>query len=159
MFGTLLAASVCLLAWVAVERSPTPEAAADSLRALGMLMTLVTGAFSATWWHQSADLSNRLADQELPDKDRQREANLLNGAAATSTALALIASVFSSLQWNSLEGRLAGASFLALLAISGGEIREAAAASMRQRLRARSMLGIAILVVATALFIHLHVAM
>ena len=159
MFGILLAAFVCLLGWVAIECSPTPEAAADSLRALGMLMTLVAGAFSAIWWHQSASLSNCLADQDLPDKDRQREANLLNGAAATSTALALIASVFSSLQWNSLEGRLAGVSFLALLAISGGEVRKAAVASMRQRLHARSILGIAILVVATALFVHLHILM
>ena len=119
------ALAILLVAWLAASRARSSEDEADALRALGLLLTVVVGVFSAVWWHQSATLG----DDEAAEA--RETAKALNGAAATATGLALIGSVFSSVAWSSAEGGLAAAAFLLLLAMSGGEIWGAASASFR----------------------------
>ena len=139
--SALAVAALAMLAW-ALARSP--DEAAASMRALGTLSTVVTGLFSAVWWHQSATLA--------ATAERAPESNLLNAAAATTTGLALIGGVFSNLDWRTPDGVLAGVAFLLLLAMSGDEICRAACRSMRQGLQPRSALAFMVLVIAVMLF-------
>ncbi len=144
LFGPLSALTVAALGLLAWRLAPSPDEAADALRALGTLFTVVSGLFSAVWWHQSASLA--------AVAERAPESNLLNAAAATTTGLALISGVFSNSDCRTPEGMLAGLAFVLLLAMSGDEIRQAAARSVRQGLRPRSMLAFAVLVTAAILF-------
>ena len=152
LFGPLSAAAVVLLGVLAGSRAGSPAEAADALRALGTLLTVVTGLFSAVWWHQSASLSARPRDSDAARPGTQEDADVLNGAAATATGLALLGGVYASLSWASPEAGLAGLAFVLLLAMSGGEIWLAAGLSLRQGLRPRSALALVILVLASLLF-------
>ncbi len=96
LFGPLLAVAILLLGWLADARGRTPGDAAESLRALGLLLTVVTGLSSAMWWHQSASVSDLAAEGGPQARRHQKDANVLNGAAATTTGVALIGSVFSN---------------------------------------------------------------
>ena len=120
---------------------------------MGTLLTVVTGLFSAVWWHQSATLPDRTGRSDQERLEDQHHANLLNAAAATSTGLALIGSVYSSQIWFSPEGTLAALAFLILVAMSGGEMWQAAEVSFRHGLRPRSALAITVLIVAGVMFI------
>jgi hypothetical protein len=153
LFGPLSATVVIMLGWMAVRRARAPLEAVEAIRNLGTLLTLVTGVLSAVWWHQSATLDDKASVSQELDGQRRRSANILNGAAATTTGLALIGGVFSGLSWSSPEGALAGLAFLLLLAMSGSEIWLAADLSLRSGLSPRSALSIFILVLAAFLFI------
>ena len=153
LFGPLVAVALVLLGALAVGRARTPGSAIEAVRALGTLLTVVTGLFSALWWHQSASLADSVPTSEITGPERQRSANLLNAAAATATGLALLGGVFSNLSWRTPEGALAGSAFLLLLAMSGNEIRGAAMLSFRQGLRPRSALAFLILLLASLLFV------
>jgi hypothetical protein len=71
----------------------------------------------------------------------QKDANILNGAAATFTARALFSSVFASSPWKSTSSWLSGFGILLLLTMSGGEIRRAVPISLRQHLQLREIIG------------------
>ena len=157
MIGLALTVVVLLLGALAASGARSPEAVADALRALGTLMTLITGIFSAVWWHQSADLANLLADQDPPDRRLQQDSNTLNAAAATSTALALIAGVFTGLPWASLEGYLAAASFLSVFVLSSKELGGAIRLSVKQGFTPRSALGVLVLILAIGVFVYRYV--
>ncbi len=142
-----------LLGFAAASRAKDAHDVADGLHGLAILLTIATGMCSAVWWHQSADLPNlpnRCEQQRLAD---QRDANVLNGAAATATGLALIGGVYTSLSWPSAEGSLAAAAFLLLLAMSGSEIWLATGLSLRHGLRPRSALAVAVVVLASLIFV------
>ena len=146
--GVGLPGSVVVLGFFA-SHGQTPAAAAEALRQFGVLLTLVTGVFSAVWWHQSADLARVEPNQAHPAE----EANTLNGAAATLTALALIASVYTNLSPWSSGGVVAASSFLLLLGMSGVELVGASVICFRQPLRPRVVLGLLILGFAAAAFV------
>ena len=148
-----MACGVIMLGWAAASRAKTPQDVADALHSLGILATFATGMCSAVWWHQSASLPDRpgrSAQQRVTD---QRDATILNGAAATTTGLALIGGVYADLSWSSAEGMLAAAAFLLLLAMSGDEIWRAAGLSLRHGLRPRSVLAVIVLVLAAMIFV------
>ena len=153
LFGPLSAAAILLLGAASIYRAPTAAETAAASSSLGTLLAVVAGLFSAMWWHQSASVSDEAGDIHTSDCQQRNDASVLNAAAATTTGLALIASVFSTLAWSSLEGLLAGLTFLTLLAMSGREIWRAAALSFRQGLRPRSVLACVVLVLASALFV------
>jgi hypothetical protein len=77
------------LGWLAVVGVERQDAGA-SIRGFGTLLTVFFGLISAVWWNQSAKLSNRLIDQNPSPPQMQKDANILNGAAATFTALTLL---------------------------------------------------------------------
>ncbi len=141
--GTAL--TVAVLGLLAIKGGISSASAADSARDLGFLLTLLFGISSAVWWHQSATLANELVDQEKPDGQRQKDSNTLSGAAATLTALALIASVFTSLPWLSVESWLCALGLLLVIAMSGDDIRQAARISLREGLTPRSIFGFSVI--------------
>jgi hypothetical protein len=118
-----------------------------------MLITVVTGVLSAVWWHQSASLSDMPVEPGERNRQRRLEANLLNGAAATATGLAVIGGVFIRLPLPSPEGVLAALAFVLLLTLSGNEIWLAAILSLRQGLHARTVLAIAVMIMANVMFV------
>jgi hypothetical protein len=140
------------LGWLAVA-SVAPQNADASIRAFGTLLAVLFGVVSAIWWNQSAQLSNRLIDQNQPALQRQRDANILNGAAATFTALALFASVFATSPWRSTSSRLCSLGILLLLTMSGGDIRQAVPISLRQHLQLREVIGLVGIAVVILTFI------
>jgi hypothetical protein len=140
------------LGWLAVT-SVAPRDADASVRAFGTLLTVLFGLVSAIWWNQSAKLSNRLMDQTPSPPQMQKDANILNGAAATFTALALFASIFASSPWKSTNSWLCGLGILLLLTMSGGEIRLAVPISLRQHLQLREVIGLVGITVVSLTFI------
>jgi hypothetical protein len=153
LFGPLSAAAILLLGALAAYRAPTPAEATAAWSSLGTLLTVVTGVLSALWWHQSASLSDQSAGSETMDRERQKDAAVLNAAAATATGLALMAGVFSNVSWTSPDGVLAGFAFLVLLAMSGSEIWGAAVLSFRLGLSPRSVFAGLVLLLAGLLFV------
>ena len=152
-FGPLSACGIMLLGFAAASRAKDAQDLADGLHGLAILLTIATGMCSAVWWHQSAglpDLPNRSEQQGVAD---QHDANVLNAAAATATGLALIGGVYTSLSWSSAEGLLAATAFLLLLAMSGSEIWLATGLSLRHGLRPRSALAVAVVVLASLIFV------
>jgi hypothetical protein len=108
LFGPLSAATMLLLGALATYRAHSAAEATAAWSSLGTLLTVVTGLLSALWWHQSASLSDQFTGSDTTDREEQKNAAVLNGAAATATGLALMAGVFSNLSWTSPEGALAG---------------------------------------------------
>jgi hypothetical protein len=153
LFGPMSAIVILLLGALAAGRARTAAEAADALRGLGTLLTVVAGIFSALWWHQSVSLSDQAGEEGLANSQQQKDANALNGAAATTTGLALIGSVFGNQSWTIIEGKLAGLAFLLLLAMSGSELWIAATLSFRQGFRPRSVLARLVLATAIVLFV------
>ena len=152
IIGVGAALMVGALGWLVIAAA-RPEAADASMRVYGTLLTVLFGIVSAVWWHQSADLANRLIDQDVPARQAQKDANTLNGGAATFTALALFASVFASSPWPSTASGLCGGGVLLLLAMSGSDIRQGVPISLKQRLDLRAWLGLLTVVAGTATFI------
>jgi UDP-N-acetylmuramyl pentapeptide phosphotransferase/UDP-N-acetylglucosamine-1-phosphate transferase len=140
------------LGWLSVV-SVAPRNADASVRAFGTLLAVLFGIVSAIWWNQSAKLSNRLIDQDRPERQGQQDANILNGGAATFTALALFASVFASSPWKSTSSWLCSLGILLLLTMSGADIRQAVPISLRQRLQLREVIGLAGIAIVTLTFI------
>ena len=151
--GLAAAVIVALLGVLAIKSGISSRSAADSARDLGFLLTLVFGITSAVWWHQSASLANELIDDAHPDKQRLKDSNTLSGAAATSTALALIASVFTSLPWRSAEGWLCVLGLLMMIAMSGDDIRHAIEISLKEGLKSRSIFGYSVIGILFIIFI------
>jgi len=134
-----------------------PEAADASMREFGTLLTVLFGIVSAVWWHQSADLANRLIDATAAERQAQKDANTLNGGAATFTALALFCSVFASSPFRSPASWLCAIVVLLLLAMSGSDIRQGVPIALRQRVELRVWLGYATIAAATVAFLwHLR---
>lgn len=152
IIGVGAALVIGALGWLVIAAA-RPEAADASMRVYGTLLTVLFGIVSAVWWHQSADLANRLIDQDVPARQAQKDANTLNGGAATFTALALFASVFASSPWPSTASGLCGGGVLLLLAMSGSDIRQGVPISLKQRLDLRAWLGLLTVVAGTATFI------
>ena len=115
-FGPLLAIAVVMLGGVAWRWARSPADAVEALRELSTLLTVITGVLSAVWWHQSASLSDMPVETEERNRQRRSDANVLNGAAATATGLAVIGGVFTSLPLPSPEAVLATLAFVVLLA-------------------------------------------
>ncbi|HLY55580.1 MAG TPA: hypothetical protein VKS60_08490 [Stellaceae bacterium] len=141
------------LAWLTVATAATPEAADTSIRTFGTLMTILFGILSAIWWHQSARLCDRLLDRESDARQSQKDANTLNAAAATFTALAVFSGVFAGAPWQSTSSRLCGLGVLLLLTMSGDDIRRAVPISLRQRLTLREIIGLASLALVLVAFL------
>ena len=140
------------LGWLTVA-SVAPRDAEASVRAFGTLLAVLFGILSAMWWSQSARLSNRLIDQDPPAQRGRQDANILNGGAATFTALALLASVFASSPWKSTSSWLCSLGVLLLLTMSGSDIRQAVPISLRQRLQLREIIGLVGIAAVTLTFI------
>ncbi len=153
IIGGAIALGVSALGWLAIATALTPDAADASIREFGTLLTVLFGLVAALWWNQSAKISNKLVDQDAPARLSQKDANTMNGAAATFTALALFSSVFAGSPWRSTGSWLCGLGVLLLLAMSGGDIRQAVPISLRQRLEPREILGLLSLAMVTAVFI------
>ena len=158
LFGLGGAILVALLGLLALRGGFSASGTESSVRDLATLLALVFGILSAVWWHQSANIANDVIDrrQDHPapdDRQREKDANILSGAAATATALALIASVLASLPWPSSGATLCAVGFLLLVGMSGDDIRHAGRISMRERLRLRAVIGFAVLGVLLALFV------
>ena len=149
--GGTIALVIGGLGWFAAA-SVAPRQADASVRAFGTLLAVLFGIISAIWWNQSANLSNRMLDQDVPQQ-MQKDANILNGAAATFTALALFASVFASSPWKSTNSWLCGLGILLLLTMSGGEIRRAVPISLRQRMQLREIIGLVGITAVSVVFI------
>ncbi len=152
LVGVATAMVVGGLGWIAAAKVE-PWQADASMRTFGTLLTVFFGLVSAVWWNQSAKLSNRLLDQGVDSPQMQKDANILNGAAATFTALALIASVFAGSPWKSTSSWLCGFGILLLLTMSGGEIRCAVPISLSQHLQLREKIGFAGIAVVSLAFI------
>jgi hypothetical protein len=150
LFGPLLALGIVVVGTLAAARAGPGAERADALRSLGTLLTVVTGLFSAVWWHKAAAYADPPPGGADTAAQRQMDSNLLNAAAATTTGLALIGGVFSNLAWNTPEGMLAGSAFVLLLAMSGSEIHNAAVLSIHRGLRPRTVLSAVVLMLATA---------
>lgn len=150
--GVGLALVIGALGWLVVA-AVRPEAAEAAIRVYGTLLTVLFGIVSAVWWHQSADIANRLIDQDAPARQAQKDANTLNGGAATFTALALFASVFASSPWPSTASGLCGGGVLLLLAMSGSDIRQGVPISLKQHLDLRAWFGLLTVVAGTVAFI------
>jgi hypothetical protein len=153
IIGGAFALGVSALGWLAIAAALTPDAADTSIRDFGTLLAVLFGIVAAVWWNQSAKLANKLVDQDAPARQSQKDANTLNGAAATFTALALFSSVFASSPWRSTASWLCALGVLLLLAMSGSDIRQAVPISLKQRLELREILGLLSLAVVTAAFI------
>ena len=151
--GAAAAATIVALGFLSVRGGTTAEGAETVIHSFGTLVTLLCGIVSALWWHQSAALSDRLIDRSPPDPRAQRDANALNAAAATFTGLALLASVFAGLRWRSPGSWLCLVGFVALLTMSGGDLRQAMPISLRQRLGLRAVLSLLTGAVAVAVFV------
>ena len=151
--GFISAAVIASLGLLAIKGGLSSDSAGASTRDLGTLLALFFGILSAVWWHQSANLANELIDTERRDKQREKDANTLSGAAATATALALIASVFTGLPWPSQGSRFCALGFLLLVVMSGDDIRQAVLISMRERLRLRATMGFTTLGILLAVFV------
>ena len=158
-FGPLSACAVALLGCAAALRAESGEGATEALRALGTLMTVVMGLFSALWWHQSATLPDRPSQSEREHLDNLRRSSLLNGAAATATGLALLGGVYSGLTWSTLEGAVAALAFLLLLGMSGAEMWLATRVSLRNGLTPRSALAFGILILSGFVFVVRHLVL
>ncbi len=154
LFGPLLALGVALLGVLAAVRAPTPDAVAVALRDLGTLLTVVTGLFSALWWHRS---TGDPTDMEHASLKLQQELAALNRAAATTTGLALLGGVYTGLPWLTAGSALAAAAFLLLLGMSGREILLAGLLSFRGGLTPRATLAVVALTLASLLFVYRHV--
>ena len=152
-FGLAGAILVALLGLLAARGGFSAAGADVSVRDLATLLALTFGILSAVWWHQSADIANDVIDRGQRDRQREKDANILSGAAATATALALIASVFTSLPWPSSEATLCAVGFLLLVAMSGDDIRHAGRISMREHLKLRAVIGFVVLAILLALFL------
>ncbi len=153
IFGLGGAMLIALLGLVAVKGGFSSAGADTSLRDLATLLALVFGILSAVWWHQSADIANDVIDHAEHDRRREKDANVLSGAAATATALALVASVFTSLPWPSSGATLCALGFLLLVAMSGDDIRHAGRISLREHLGLRAVIGFAALGILLAVFL------
>ncbi len=149
--GGTIALVIGGLGWFSAA-AVAPRQADASVRAFGTLLAVLFGIISAIWWNQSANLSNRMVDQDAPQQ-MQKDANILNGAAATFTALALFASVFASSPWQSTSSWLCGLGILLLLTMSGGEIRRAVPISLQQRLQLREIIGLVGITAVSFIFI------
>ncbi len=153
LFGLGGAVLVGLLGLLAVKGGFSAAGTDSSVRDLATLLALVFGILSAVWWHQSADIANDVIERDQRDRQREKDANVLSGAAATATALALVASVFTGLPWPSPEATLCALGFLLLVAMSGDDIRHAGRISLRERLKLRALIGFAVLGILLALFL------
>lgn len=153
IIGGAIALVVSVLGWLTIATALTPDAADASIRELGTLLTVQFGIIAAMWWNQSASVSDRPADQNAPPRQSQRDANTLNGAAATFTALALIASVFAGSPWGSTASWLCALGGLLLLVMSGNDIRKAVSVSLKQRLRVREIFGLLSMAAVAAAFV------
>ncbi len=151
LVGALL---IALLGWLAIRGGTTSEGAQDSARDLGTILALLFGIVSAVWWHQSARIANELIDDDAPSKDRQKDTNTLSGAAATATALALIASVFTGLPWPSAGSWLCALGLILLVAMSGDDMRAATRISISEGLSPRSVLGFLVLAILLGVFVY-----
>ena len=128
--GVGLALVIGALGWLVVA-AVRPEAAEAAIRVYGTL----------------------LIDQDAPARQAQKDANTLNGGAATFTALALFASVFASSPWPSTASGLCGGGVLLLLAMSGSDIRQGVPISLKQHLDLRAWFGLLTVVAGTVAFI------
>ena len=153
LIGLSAAVVVGALGWLVLALSP-PARGDEPIRAFGTLLAVLFGTVAAIWWHQSAEVSNRPLEAHARGGTDQRDANFLNGGAATLTALALFASVFASSPWGSTSSRLCMISVLLLLAMSGRDIGRAIPISLSQGLGVRETLALLILATATTLFIR-----
>jgi len=123
--GGGIALGVGLLGWMDIATAPTPDDADASIREFGTLLTVLFGLAAAIWWNQSAKISNELVDADVPARQSQRDANTLNGAAATFTAASLLCSVFAGSPWKSTGSWLSAVNLLLLLTMSGSDLQQA----------------------------------
>lgn len=145
---------IALLGWLAIRGGVRSARAQTSLRDLGTILALLFGILSAVWWHQSARIANELLDDDGSNKARQKDSNTLSGAAATATALALIASVFTGLPWPSAGSGLCAFGLILLVAMSGDDIRSATRISISEGVAGRSVLGFGILAILLGAFVY-----
>ena len=151
--GVAFALGVGVLGWLTIVTAPTPDSADASIREFGTLLTVLFGIIAAMWWNQSAKVANKLVDGAAPARQTQEDANALNGAAATFTALAVITSVFAGSPWRSTISWLSALGVLLLLLMSGSDIRQVIPISLKQRLELREILGLLSLAIVTLAFI------
>jgi len=151
--GVAFALGVGALGWLTTASALTPDSADAAIREFGTLLTVIFGIIAAMWWNQSAKIANRLADEDAPARQPQKDANALNGAAATFTAVALCCSVFAGSPWRSTVSWLSALGVLLLLSMSGGDIRQAIPISLQQRFELREILGLLSLAIVTLAFI------
>jgi hypothetical protein len=156
--GSATALAVVALGWLDIANAATADAADASIRQFGTLLTVLFGAIAALWWNMSATLPDRLAEKDAPALQSQRDANTLNAAAATFTAVGLFCSVFAGTPWKSTGSWLSAVGVLMLLALSGSEIRRAVMISLRQRPQLREIFGAVLIAVGAAALIW-HVGM
>jgi len=148
--GGAAALTVAVLGWLELELAHTAEAADASIRELGTLMTVVFGALAALWWNQSARLPEAQPDRTGSTSSSQADANVLNGAAASFTALSLFCSVFAGSAWGSTGSWVSATAVLVGLVSSGGDIRRAVPISVRQPPLLREVLILALIALGAA---------
>ena len=156
--GGATALAVFALGWLDIADAPTPDAADASIRQFGTLLTVLFGALAALWWNMSATLPDRRAEKGAPALQSQRDANTLNAAAATFTAVGLFCSVFAGTPWKSTGSWLSAVGVLMLLTLSGSEIRRAVMISLSRRPQLREIFGAALIAAGAAALIW-HVGM
>lgn len=156
IIGGALTLGVSALGWLVIATAPTADAADASIREFGTLLTVQFGIVAALWWNQSAKLSDKVVDQDAPTRQSQKDVNVMNGAAATFTALSVISSVFASSPWRSTGSWVSGIGVLLLLTMAGSDVRQAVPISLKQRLQLREIIGLlSLAIVITAFVWHL----
>ena len=152
--GGTIALGVGLLGWLDIATAPTPDAADASIREFGTLLTVLFGLAAAVWWHQSAKISNELVDVDVPARQSQRDANILNAAAATFTGASVMCSVFVGSPWRSTGSWASAINVLLLLTMSGSELQQAVRISLRQRPELRGALAAVSVAIAAVAFLR-----
>jgi len=129
IIGLAIALGVGALGWLAIAAAVTRDAAGASIRELGTLLAVLFGILAAVWWNQSAKLANKLFDQDAPPRQSQKDANTLSAGPLLQRLCRFTMEIDSQL---AVQYRR-----LLLLAMSGGDIRQAVPISLRQRPEAR----------------------
>ena len=149
LVGGAAASAVAVLGWLELELATTAEAADASIRELGTLLTVVFGAIAALWWNQSARLPVQ-SEEAAPAGSSQMDANILNAAAASFTALSLFCSVFAGSPWRSTGSWMSATAVLVGLTSSGGDVRKAVPITLRQRPLVREVLVMVLIALGAA---------
>jgi len=149
LVGGATASAVAVLGYLELEWAPTAEAADASIRELGTLLTVVFGALAALWWNQSTRLPVH-SEEASPAGSSQMDANVLNAAAASFTALSLFCSVFAGSPWRSTGSWISAIAVLVGLISSGADIRKAVPITLRHRPLVREVLVIALIALGAA---------
>jgi hypothetical protein len=158
ILGGAIALAVGALGWLDIATVRTWDAADASIREFGTLLTVLSGSLAALWWNQSARLPSTSADEDAPAFQSQRDASILNGAAATFTVVSLFCSVFAGSPWGSMGSCISAIGVLILLTFAGSDIRQAIPISLRLRPQLREIC-VAILITTGAVALLLHLKM